>query len=69
MHYLCLIYVLKSSDYLSNVPSYVKTWKFSAVIHDACSKHISGHEVMGDQRSLSRTSLVRARRDMGCCNM
>lgn len=60
MHYLCLIYVLKSSDYLSNVPSYVKTWKLSAVIHDTCSKHISGQEVMGDQHSLSDKSPVKA---------
>lgn len=59
MHYLCLIYVLKSSDYLSNVPSYVKTWKLSAVIHVTCSKHISGQEVMGDHRSLSQESLVK----------
>lgn len=54
MHYLCLIYVLRSSNYLSNVPSYVKTWKLSAVTHDTCGKHISGQEVTGDLLSLSQ---------------
>lgn len=33
MHYLCLIYVLRSSNYLSNVPPCVKTWKLSAAAH------------------------------------
>lgn len=45
MHYLCLIYVLRSANYLSNVPTYVKTWKLRAVTHDTCSKHISGWKV------------------------
>lgn len=60
MHYLCLIYVLRSSNYLSNVPSYVKTWKLSAVTHDTRSKHISGQEVAGDLGSLSQESLIQA---------
>lgn len=33
MHNLCLIYVLRSCDYSSNVPSYVKTRDPSAVAH------------------------------------
>lgn len=71
MHYLCLIYVLKSSNYLSNVPSYVKTWKLSAVIHDRCSKHISGQEVTWDLRLLSQESHSGcvAGRDLHHCNM
>lgn len=60
MHYLCLIYVLRASIYLSNIPSYVKTWKLSAVTHDTCSKHISGQEVTGDLHSLSQESLIQA---------
>lgn len=60
MHYLCLIYVLRSSNYLSNVPSYVKTWKLSAVTHDTPCKHISGQDVTGDLHSLSRWSPIRA---------
>lgn len=60
MHYLCLIYVLRSSNYLSNVPSYVKTWKLSAVTHDTRSKHISGQEVTGELCSLSQESLIQA---------
>lgn len=58
MHYLCLICVLRSSNYLSNVPSYVKTWKLSAVTHDTRSKHISGQEATGDLGSLSEESLI-----------
>lgn len=41
------------SNYLSNIPSYVKIWKLSAVTHDTHSKHISGQEVTGDFQSLS----------------
>lgn len=62
MHYLCLIYVLKSSNYLSNVPSYVKTWKLRAVIHDTSSKHISGQEVTGDHHSLSQKNPKKTQR-------
>jgi len=54
MHYLCLIYVLRSSNYLSNVPSQVKTWKLSAVTHGARREHISGQEVTGDLRAMSQ---------------
>lgn len=58
MHYLCLIYVLRSCNYSSNVPSHVKTWKLSAVTHHTHSETDQWTEVAGDLQSLSLPHLI-----------
>lgn len=40
MHYLCLIYVIRSCDYSSNVPSHVKTREPSAVAHSQPNRSV-----------------------------